>query len=228
MSHSRTHFAWWIARFAATMEKFDAVRIDHFLGFCRAWAIPAKAKTARRGKWLPGPGAQFFDAIRKKLGRLPIIAEDLGLLTPQAEKLRNSCGFPGMRVMQFAFGKDGDYHHPDNFPRRCVAYTGTHDNDTIRGWLSKCPRDERRRALKDLNATPREAHWKMIEMALASKADTVIFPVQDMLGLGSEARMNLPGVALGNWRWQLRAGVLNGKHSARLRKLTHTYGRNGK
>ena len=234
--HRGTSFAWWVARFASMMRRFDGVRIDHFLGFLRAWAVPAGAKTARRGTWLPGPGGAVFDAVRKELGDVAIIAEDLGVLTPQAAALRDKMRFPGMRVMQFGFGRGGEYHLPHRYPRRAVAYTGTHDNNTTAGWFADLVQRnghvgsalsaERDKALEYLEAnTASRVPWQMIRAAMASVADTVIFPVQDLLALGQEARMNVPGIAAGQWQWRLPAGKLTSALASRLRRMTELYER---
>jgi 4-alpha-glucanotransferase len=230
-AHRRSDFAWWVRRFESMLHRFDAVRIDHFLGFNRAWAVPATATTARTGKWMRGPGDDLFRAVRRAIGRISIIAEDLGAVTTQALKLRDRWKFPGMRVMQFGFAPGGEYHLPHNFPRRCVAYTGTHDNDTAAGWFASLAQrnghpgapssDERRKAVRYLNLRdPKQIAWAMIRAAMLSPADTVIFPVQDLLALGAEGRMNVPGVADGQWRWRLREGALTDTTARKLRELT--------
>jgi 4-alpha-glucanotransferase len=232
--HEKTGFKWWIARFRRTLQQFDAARIDHFLGFDRAWHIPGRARTARRGRWIAAPGDRLFAAVREALGPAQIIAEDLGKLTAPAAALRDKFRFPGMRVMQFGFGDGGEYHLPHAFARRCVAYTGTHDNQTIAGWHAalrrRAPkgaahRQELRKLKRYLELDGQAIHWPMIRAAMMSAADTVIFPVQDLLGLGDEARMNIPGTANGNWGWRLRWGQLTDDVAARLRDLAHLYGR---
>ncbi len=230
--HKADGYDWWVSRFSHCLTQFDAVRIDHFLGFSRYWEVPANHKTALRGKWRKGPGADLFVALKRKLGNVPIIAEDLGLLTPQAEALRDKFAFPGMRVLQCAFGKDDSYHAPHNYPTRCVVYTGTHDNDTARGWFTKADRksrngqlSERQRALLYTAGSPRTIHWDMIRLALSSVADTAIFPVQDILGLGNEAKMNLPGTLKGNWQWRVKPGQLTRTLAKRLGKETKLFGR---
>ena len=232
--HRKEHFRWWIARFAGTFRLFDAVRIDHFLGFNRLWQIAASSPTAANGEWIEGPGAALFTAVRDALGNVPIIAEDLGLLTREAEILRDRFKFPGMRIMEFGFG-GGSYHLPHRFPRRCVAYTGTHDNDTIVGWFEKLRRAVRKknsprasewsRALSYLNTDGRDIHWCFIRSLMQSVADTVIFPVQDILGMGTEARMNIPGTCTGNWEWRLAPGKLTEAVASRLKDLSITYDR---
>jgi 4-alpha-glucanotransferase len=228
----------WIERLRATFERFDAVRLDHFIGFVRTWEIPASSKTALRGSWREGPGADFFEAALAAVGRLPILAEDLGLVTEEVRSLRDRFGFPGMRVLQFGFGGDPreNEHHPRNHPRHCVVYTGTHDNDTIVGWFREAPRRsprrtrseilaEREAALREAGTDGREIHWDIIRLAFASRADTAIVPVQDVLGLGSEARMNRPGTKKGNWLWRLEEGALTDEVAARLRALAAEHGR---
>jgi 4-alpha-glucanotransferase len=213
------------------LSRFDAVRIDHFLGFNRAWAVPASAKTARKGTWLPGPREELFKAVTRAIGRVPVIAEDLGTVTKEAIALRDKFRFPGMRVMQFGFGAGGEFNLPHNYPRRCVAYTGTHDNDTAVGWFRNLNRlngrapapvsAERDKALKYLNVRDvKQIHWDMIRAAMLSPANTVIFPLQDVLGLGTEARMNVPGVAEKNWRWRFAENDLIPALAAKLRELS--------
>jgi 4-alpha-glucanotransferase len=222
-----TDYAWWIARLRAILELVDIVRLDHFRGFESYYAIPADASTAIQGTWRQGPGDRLFAALRQALGGLPFIAEDLGIITPEVVDLRERWGLPGMRVLQFAFGSDAadDPHKPHNYLKHCVVYTGTHDNDTARGWFSTLAPEERRRALRYLPSTGRAVHWDMIRVALASVADTVIVPLQDVLGLGTTARMNQPGTSAQNWRWRLQHRQLHARLSERLRTLTHTYGR---
>lgn len=235
-AHLRTDFAWWVSRFASMLHRFDGVRIDHFLGFLRTWGVPARAKTARRGRWLPGPGKAIFDAVKRALGDVPIIAEDLGLLTPEAAALRDRCRFPGMRVMQFGFGPGGDYHLPHRYPVRAVAYTGTHDNNTTAGWfadLAQCNGDpgsataaELQKVMRYLRAgSAASVSWEMIRAVMGSVADTVIFPLQDVLNLGGDARMNVPGAADDNWRWRVPPGRLTPQVANRLRQLAELYDR---
>jgi 4-alpha-glucanotransferase len=209
-------YRWWIERFRFTLKWFDAVRIDHFLGFHRVWHVPARSKTAKGGRYVPGPGAAFFDALRRKLGDVPIIAEDLGAVVPEALALRERFNYPGMRVLQFGFGDGGQYHLPHNYSRRAVVYTGTHDNDTTAGWLRSIPAKERERVAGYAG----EARvWPLIRLAMSSVADTAIFPVQDLLEFGREARMNFPGVADGNWAWRLPPGRLTPALARRLRMM---------
>jgi 4-alpha-glucanotransferase len=235
-----TGFAWWIARFRATFALFDAVRLDHFIGYTRYWAIPAREPTAMNGRWRPGPGARFFRAVAAALGELPLIAEDLGVVTPAVESLRARFGFPGIKLLQFAFGTDPQAPSflPHNYPRAAVVYTGTHDNDTTAGWfhdLGSGTRTaeqsalERHTALRYLGAPDdddgQEIHWRMIRAIMGSVANVAIVPAQDLLGLGSEARMNHPGTATGNWSFRLQPGALTPAIADRLRDLTEIYGR---
>src|SRR3954468_19688751 len=184
---------WWLRRFASMLSRFDAVRLDHFIGFVRYWEIAASEPTAERGTWMPGPGAKLFE----KLGAAPLIAEDLGAVTPEVTALRDKFGFPGIKLLQFAFGTDpqAPTFLPHNYERNSVAFTGTHDNDTTRGWFEKLGAIERSTALGYLGTQGREIHWEMIRTVWASVANLAIAPMQDLLGLGPEARMNLPGTA---------------------------------
>lgn len=238
--HEGTDFAWWAARMRKIFEEVDLVRIDHFRGFEAYWEVDANADTAMNGKWVKGPGMRLFEALRRHLGELPIIAEDLGVITPDVEELRDMLGFPGMRVLQFAFGNDAkasDYR-PESYPPNCVVYTGTHDNDTTVGWFHSEPgRDstrsneeieqERRTILDYLGSDGSEIHWDLINLAEHSTANTVIFPLQDVLGLGSEARMNVPGREGGNWRWRFSWDEVTPEIKARLKSVTDAAGRTG-
>jgi len=231
-------YAWWIERIQATLSLVDIVRIDHFRGFEKYWEVPGGDTTARNGRWVPGPGAALFEAIKKALGTVPIIAEDLGVITPEVDALRERFGFPGMRVLQFAFGNDpkADDYRPHNYPRNCVAYTGTHDNNTTIGWFKEevsgdttrsreIREAERRLALKYMGSDGKEFNWDFIRLALMSVADTAIIPLQDVLGLGNEARMNRPATTGGNWAWRFTRDMLTDEIKNRLRGLTMLYGR---
>jgi 4-alpha-glucanotransferase len=229
--------AWWIERIRATLRLVDIVRIDHFRGFAASWEIPAGDETAVRGQWVVAPGAELFAAIQRELNDPPIIAEDLGVMTPDVEELRDRFGFPGMRILQFAFSSDATCRDlPHNYHPNVVVYTGTHDNDTTVGWFNSVAgkdstRDaaqierERKFCLDYLNTDGAEINWDFIRAALASVADTAIIPLQDVLGLDSRARMNLPASTDGNWAWRLRDGALTTEIRQRLRKLTELYGR---
>jgi 4-alpha-glucanotransferase len=227
----RDGFAWWVARARATLDQVDLVRIDHFRGFEAYWQIPARLPTAERGRWVKAPGRGLFVALRKQLGRLPFIAEDLGLITPEVESLRDQFGLPGMRVLQFAFGGGGADNPflPHNYVPNAVAYTGTHDNDTTPGWFARLDR-KGRAAVRDyapdgqLNGKWDPA-WALIRLAWSSVAHTAVAPLQDVLGLGSKARMNTPGTGTGNWRWRFQEGMLREDRLDQLGELTATYGR---
>ena len=211
------------------MDTADAqiVRVDHFRGFEAYWEVPAEEPTAIHGRWVPGPGLAFFHALEAELGPLPIIAEDLGIITPAVEQLRDAGGFPGMKVLQFAFGSGPDNPYlPHNYTTlRCVVYTGTHDNDTTAGWFAQLPPEERAYVCRYLDSDGTEIHWDMIRLAMLSIAEMAVVPLQDVLGLGSEARMNLPGRPHGNWTWRCPAGALTDAVAKRLRQLALDYGR---
>ncbi|MEJ7729371.1 MAG: 4-alpha-glucanotransferase [Polyangiaceae bacterium] len=234
----KTGFSFWVERIGATLEQFDAIRLDHFIGFHRNWQIPADAATAQTGEFARGPGAALFKALEKRYGELPLIAEDLGVVTPEVKKLRDRFGLPGIRILQFAFGDDPSAPDflPHSYPRRAVVYTGTHDNDTTVGWFSEqCGSGstrseaqieiERLHAMSYLDSDGSDIHWDMIRMAWLSVADLAIVPLQDLLGLGSEARMNLPGTASGNWEWRLPPDAPDEEVLTRLGALTATYDR---
>jgi 4-alpha-glucanotransferase len=220
----RTGYRWWINRLKARLEILDAIRIDHFRAFEAAWHIPAGAPTAASGHWAPGPGADFFEALHRALGGLPLLAEDLGVITLAVTALRDRFQLPGMRVLQFGF--NGDPNNP-HLPHQCihngVAYTGTHDNDTTRGWYDSLPDHERRNLWNYLQrppGEPSEAVWELIRLALESAAALAIVPLQDILGLGSSARMNIPGHADGQWRWRCTKNALDDPAWQRLFELT--------
>jgi len=239
----RDGFAFWIERVRGLMTRFDVIRLDHFIGFVRYWKIDAAEETAEKGEFLPGPGAKLFDALLRALGAVPFIAEDLGDVTPEVRGLRDQFGLPGMRVLQFAFGTDSQASDflPHAYVPRSVAYTGTHDNDTIVGWFEdpgaedgpRSPEQaqrERKAALAYLagplaTRLPGPVHWEMIRAVVASVSNTAIIPMQDVLGLGSEARMNAPGQSQGNWEWRLPAHALNPQLASQLREHARVYGR---
>jgi 4-alpha-glucanotransferase len=203
------------------------VRIDHFRGFQAYWQVPQGEATAINGEWVACPGDAFFHTLEHELGHLPVWAEDLGLITPEVDKLRDAFDFPGMKVLQFAFDEQGpeNPYLPINFPRNCVCYTGTHDNDTTAGWWAQLGAAPRRAVLDYLGGDAEPIHWAMTRLAMSSVADSVIVPVQDLLGLGSDARMNVPGRADGNWAWRHTPGALTDEIRARLEGLTSAYGR---
>ncbi len=245
-------YQWWVERVRITLRQVDMVRLDHFRGFEAYWEVPAGEETAVNGRWVKGPGAAFFEALFNALGETPIIAEDLGVITPEVEELRDGFGFPGMKILQFAFGSDADNPYlPHNYKPNCLVYTGSHDNDTARGWFASAPEAERSFCLrylgyaaaltkdaaaltndaasltKDAAALTRDIAWALMRLAASSVAALAIFPVQDVLSLGSEARMNMPSQAAGNWTWRLPADALSDDHIARLAELAETYGRTG-
>ena len=221
-------FGWWIERFRSAFTLYDTVRVDHFRGFEACWEVPAGEKTAVNGRWVKGPGENLFNAVNNALGELPIIAEDLGVITPEVEALRDRFGFPGMKILQFAFGSGPDnIYLPHNHIRECVVYTGTHDNDTTLGWFGKLPVKEQKKVVNYLGTPGEEVAWELIRAALASVATTAIIPLQDLLGLGSEGKMNTPGTSSGNWTWRFPATALSSKLGKRLHELTELYGRAG-
>jgi 4-alpha-glucanotransferase len=215
-------YRWWIERLRRTFELVDLARMDHFRGFVSYWAVPVRHRTAKQGRWRRGPGAELFRAAERELGPLPLVAEDLGVITKRVERLRDELGLPGMVVLQFGYsGPPSNPHRLENHRRRSVVYVGTHDCDTAVGWWSALsPRARQATGLPGV-----EPHWELIEAAFSSRADLAVVQAQDILGLGSEARMNLPGTSEGNWSWQLRAGQLTRKHAARLRAATESAGR---
>jgi 4-alpha-glucanotransferase len=214
-------YDWWIRRFRRTLEWVDLVRIDHFRGFESFWEIPAEESTAVRGRWKKGPGREIFDVLREELGDVPVIAEDLGLITPEVEALRDELGLPGMRVLQFAFDGDPENPHlPENYPANVVGYTGTHDNDTTMGWWRSAPEEVRRRADERVDGSEDQLHWQLMELVFQSAAVLVIVPVQDVLGLGADSRMNVPGTSGSNWSWRLPPARLTPAVGKRLREMT--------
>jgi 4-alpha-glucanotransferase len=234
-----TGYAWWIDRIRTTLSLVDRVRLDHFRGFVAAWEVAGDATTAIDGEWVPGPGEALFHAIQTALGRasLPFVAENLGMITPDVEALRQQFGLPGMAILQFAFGTDPQApdFRPHNYSRNLVVYTGTHDNDTTVGWWTGATghstrsaddvQREREYARRYLDIAAAAVHWDFIRAVLASVADTAIIPAQDLLGLGTEARMNQPGTASGNWGWRLRPGQLTAAVMQRLAVLAETFDR---
>ncbi|HEY5975505.1 MAG TPA: 4-alpha-glucanotransferase, partial [Geobacteraceae bacterium] len=204
------------------------VRIDHFRGFAACWAVPAGQKTAVKGRWQPCPGEHLFEALRQTLGQLPIIAEDLGVITPDVEALRDRFQLPGMKILQFAFDSGpANAYLPHNFQPNCVAYTGTHDNDTTAGWYASLDDRQRKRVLAYLRCNEQDVVRELIRTAFASVAAMAIVPLQDVLELDTSNRMNVPGVAGGNWGWRCAAGGYTGSHAGRLRDLAEMYNRNG-
>jgi 4-alpha-glucanotransferase len=225
-------YRWWITRFAAMLRMFDIIRIDHFIGFTRAWEVPGGDETAENGRWAEVPGKELFTQIQRALGDVPMIVEDLGEVTPEVEDLRDTFELPGMKILQFAFGGDSDnIHRPHNYDRNCVVYTGTHDSDTARGWYKARTRkrggnpDEADLCRRYLQTDGKEIHWDFIRAALASTANTAIIPLQDVLGLDNRARMNIPATNEGNWQWRFKDGQIREDAIGRLREMTALYGR---
>jgi 4-alpha-glucanotransferase len=240
----KSGYDWWVKRIGHNFKIFDWIRLDHFRGFFDYWEVPAGEATARNGEWKMGPGDDLFNALLDYFPQVPIITEDLGDINPGVRELRDQFGFPGMRILQFAFGGDKSslVHKPHNYINNCVAYTGTHDNNTITGWLAEgidkaklkkkkltgVVDKERRLALEYTGVKDtelKEAHWEFLRVLMASPASFVIFPVQDILGLGERARMNTPGTAGGNWKWRLTGARVNENIVKKLKKLTETYDR---
>ena len=219
-------FGWWIQRIEQTFRTVDILRLDHFRGFAAYWEVPAGEPTAVKGKWTPAPGTELFQTLAAVLGELPIIAEDLGLITPDVEELRDRFAFPGMHVLQFGFTDEPTNPHlPHNLLHNSVIYTGTHDNDTTVGWYKTREGEELGNLRGYLGPADEDLHWAMIRLAYRSVADLAIVPLQDVLGLGSEARMNTPGKVGGNWTWRFGANDIQPAHASRLSKLTQIYGR---
>jgi len=226
--HAATGYAWWIARVRATLANVDVIRLDHFRGFAANWVVPAAAPTAAEGHWERGPGLAIFDAIRDALGEVPFVVEDLGLITPDVEALRDKLGYPGMKVLQFAFSEDPhNAYLPHNYEPNCVVYTGTHDNQTTIGWFQTRADPERHDIQRYIGKDGSDIAWDFIRLALASVADTAILALQDVMRLGDEARMNTPGVAAGNWGWRFLPHQLHPGLAAGLGELTGAYGRRG-
>jgi 4-alpha-glucanotransferase len=237
---ARGGYEFWVERLRANLRLFDEIRVDHFRGFEAYWEVPAAASTAAEGRWVPGPGASLFERLEEVLGRLPLIAENLGVITPEVEALRRRFGFPGMAILQFAFGDDpqAESFQPHNYERNLVAYTGTHDNDTAMGWWESAPgvhstrsaadiERERAHARAYLATDGREMNWVLLRAVHASVAGLAVAPLQDVLGLGGVARMNRPATASGNWRWRFRADAVGPALARRLAELTALYGRDG-
>ena len=218
--HAATGYRWWISRMRAVLELVNVVRLDHFRGFAGYWEVPASEETAQNGRWVQGPGAAFLEAMAGEFDELRIVAEDLGEITPDVIELRDRFELPGMKILQFAFdsGEENDFL-PHRFPEHCVAYTGTHDNDTTRGWFESANEQDKAFALSYLGVDGSDYAWDLIEAAWQSRAAWAIAPLQDLLNLGSEARMNFPSVPAGNWRWRMPPGAFTGELQERLRSL---------
>jgi len=218
--HQETGFAWWITRMRHALRIADLVRVDHFRGFAAYWEIPADAPNAIDGQWVAAPGESLFEALKQNFPQLPIIAEDLGIITPDVAELRDKFELPGMRVLQFAFGDtEANPFLPHNYVPNTVAYSGTHDNDTTLGWWSALPEREKAFAQRYLHSDGQAIHWDMMRALSASLANTVIFPMQDVLGLASEHRMNFPGKPSGNWEWRFTWDQLGSELTRELKRL---------
>jgi 4-alpha-glucanotransferase len=218
-------YDWWVNRFRAAFQIFDAIRLDHFIGFQKYWEIAAGSDTAQNGRWVDGPGADFFAKVFSDVPNAEFIAEDLGVVTPDVEALRDQFHLPGMRVLQFAFN-GGDIHLPHNYVKNCVAYTGTHDNNTIKGWfLHDESKAGRKKVLDYCESAGTKINWDLIRLVQMSVANTAIVPVQDLLGLDGSARMNTPGTNANNWTWRLPPKTLTTAIAKKLADLTETYAR---
>lgn len=224
---SKTDFKWWVDRFRTTLNLVDIVRVDHFRGFEAYWAIPYGAPTAVNGEWRQAPGFALFESIERHLGKLPMIAEDLGVITPQVEALRDAFHFPGMKIVQFAFtNTSADPFLPHNYKRNCVVYPGTHDNDTCLGWFNTCPEKEKEYFLRYSGAVNEEnIHWHFIRLAMSSVADMSIFALQDLLGLDTGSRMNMPSKPDGNWEWRFTYDMIKDEDKQKLLNMTNDFGR---
>jgi 4-alpha-glucanotransferase len=224
--HSKNGYAWWLDRIKATLALVDIIRIDHFRGFAGYWEVPGKAKTAEIGCWKPGPGKDFFRSIRQSLGDLPIIAEDLGVITPDVVELRDSFNLPGMRILQFAFDDTPDDPFlPHNYPVNCVVYTGTHDNDTARGWYERVPEKDKAVYRAYMDRDGGNINWDLIRGVWSSVAIFGLAPMQDFLNLGNEARMNYPGNPKGNWMWRMLGNAQNHDLQVKIKELNYLYSR---
>jgi 4-alpha-glucanotransferase len=226
----KEHYHWWIQRIGHNLRIFDSLRIDHFRGFVQYWEVPAGEETAVKGQWTPAAGAEFFYTLSRQFANLPIIAEDLGLITPDVREFIRRFEFPGMQVLLFGFDHSvpRNYHAPHNIQSSSIVYTGTHDNNTVRGWFEKdASEEDRKRFARYLGheATPETVHLDMIRLAMRSAGTTVIIPMQDILGLDEKARMNIPAIAEGNWSWKLPEGQLTKDLTKSLAEITHIYGR---
>ena len=225
-AHGRTDFSWWVMRFARLFDLFDAIRIDHFLGFTRTWSIPVGAEDASSGKWVKSPGFKLFRAVERNSGKRPMISEDLGHMTSDDIKLRNRTGMLSMRIFQFGFVSEPDSadHLPHNYTSLCAGYTGNHDNDTLKGWFQKLSPAQKRRVQIYTGGEPDSIHWDCIRSIQSSSANIVIFPLQDILGLGTRARMNIPGTSGGNWNWRSDSDIPQNLVK-KLRRQTIMFGR---
>jgi len=225
-THREDGYTWWIERVKNLLQIVDIIRLDHFRGFLRYWAVAGSAKTAERGRWMKGPASDFFRSIQNALGNLPFIAEDLGVITPDVIHLRERFKLPGMKVLQFAFlSNPDDQFLPHNFPTHCIVYTGTHDNDTVKGWYERVPEEERDFYRHYMNRNGDHVAWDFIRACWSSVAVVAIAPMQDFLDLGNEARMNLPGQAQGNWQWRMPEDACSHELIEQIREINYLYSR---
>ena len=221
-----TGYSWWVDRIKTSLYLYDIIRIDHFRGFAAYWAVPYGEATAMNGKWVTAPGKDFFEFLRNEMGTLPIIAEDLGVITPDVEELRDGFGFPGMKILEFAFdSSEANDYIPNNYVKNCIVYTGTHDNDTVIGWFRSAGSSDKKQVLDYLNRNENEIHWSFIRLAWASVAYTAIVPMQDLLGLDTTSRMNLPGTTTNNWVWRAKSSDFSDELAGQLAHVTALFGR---
>jgi 4-alpha-glucanotransferase len=225
----QTGYRWWVDRIRTNLSLYDIIRIDHFRGFAAYWAVPAGEKTAINGEWVPCDGKDFFEKMEAEFGELPIIAEDLGVITPDVEELRDGFKLPGMKILEFAFdSSEANDYLPHNYTRNSIVYTGTHDNETVVGWFRNASPEDRKLVLDYLNTGENEIHWSFVRLAWAAVSYTAIVPLQDLLGLDNSARMNLPGTTVNNWKWRARHSHFTGEMADRLAHLTLLFGRSKK
>ena len=222
----RTNFHWWVQRMEYNLELADIIRIDHFRGLAAYWAVPYGAETAIEGEWLPAPGEALFKALTRKTGMLPVIAEDLGVITPDVDELRDKFGLPGMKILQFGFDKaEANPYLPHFYTQNSIVYTGTHDNDTVMGWYQLMDEEDKRKFHEYSGCDGCDVHWQMIRMSMASVSDYAVIPLQDVFGLGSEARMNIPGTPYGNWQWRFQDSELLPEYGQKLSLFCRLYNR---
>ncbi len=224
--HKKDNFSWWLLRIKNLLKITDIIRIDHFRGFESYYSIPFGSKDAKQGKWIKANGKELFEAMKKEINPLPIIAEDLGIITPAVTQLRDNFNLPGMKILQFAFGEsENNPYLPHNCEKNCVVYTGTHDNDTVIGWYEKAPEKEKDYFRRYINSSGENPHWDLIRLAVSSTANYAVYPLQDVLGLGTISRMNIPGSAKNNWQWRYTEDMLLNEYAKTLKTLTEIFKR---